>query len=257
MHQLAINTIGDELEMSAAYCRSLHIGIEVTDFAFPLILDEDLAARLTRHMKAVNGIIPLISHGPFFDLVATSQDPAIVEVARRRHKASLWAAQEIGASYYIAHTNFTPLIKNPSYRDNWTKRMLNFWLPFADEAGKNNIVICLENIWEPAPDIQAELIAAGNHPHLRASFDNGHALVFSDSSASKWVSTLGSLLAHCHLHDNFGEFDEHRPIGDGKEDWPGLLGALSKHSPRAVLVAESDNLNDNKSSIDKLLSLNK
>jgi sugar phosphate isomerase/epimerase len=252
MNQLAINTVGDELEASAAFCRSEGIGIEITDFAFPWNLDNDLTARISRHTEAVAEITPVISHGPFFDLVASSPDPAIVSVAGQRHHAALAATGKIGASLYVAHTNFTPLIRDSSYRKNWPRRMLDFWLPLADEAGKDNIVICFENVWEPVPDIQAELIDKGNHPHIRASFDNGHALVSSSVPASQWVAALGPMLTHCHLHDNSGESDEHKPIGEGKEDWRKLMTALEKCSPQAILVAESDRLKDNKLSIDRL-----
>lgn len=252
MNQLAINTVGEELEASADFCKSEGLGLEVTDFAFPSILDEDLTERIERHKKAVAGISPIISHGPFFDLVASSLDPKIVEVSRLRHKAAFAASIEIGASYYITHTNFMPLIRESSYRKNWAGRMLDFWLPFADDAGKSNIIICFENLWDPVPDIQAELIVSGSHPHLRASFDNGHALVFSDLPSSQWTATLGPLLAHCHLHDNSGELDEHKPVGEGKEDWAGFLEAVQEYSPDAILVAESDRLNDNQQSIAKL-----
>jgi sugar phosphate isomerase/epimerase len=255
MNKLAINTLGAELESSAAYCRAESLGIEITDFAFPENLDCDPAPIISRHIKAVTGIVPLISHGPFFDLIAASRDPEIVAVARKRHSAALAATKAIGATYYIAHTNYNPLIRNPSFRNNWRSRILDFWLPFADEAGKHNIIICLENIWEPVPDIQAELIAAGNHPNLRASFDNGHALVFSNIPASKWVATLGPLLVHCHLHDNSGELDEHKPIGDGKENWKELLSAIKKYSPQAILVAETDSLACNMLSIGRLKAL--
>ncbi|HBC46131.1 MAG TPA: hypothetical protein DCZ43_03720 [candidate division Zixibacteria bacterium] len=176
----------------------------------------------------------------------------MIEVSRKRHTAALAAAKAIGATYYIAHTNYNPLIRNPSYQNSWRSRSLDFWLPFADEAGKHNIIISLENLWEPDPDIQAELVAAGNHPNLRATFDNGHALVFSNIPASQWVATLGTLLVHSHLHDNSGEFDEHKSIGDGKENWEELLSAIKKYSPQAILVAESDSLASNMLSIGRL-----
>jgi sugar phosphate isomerase/epimerase len=255
MNKLAINTLGAELEESAAYCRAEGLGIEITDFAFPENLDCDPAPIISRHIKAVAGITPLIFHGPCFDLIVTSLDPEIIEVSRMRHTSALTAAKAIGATYYIAHTNYNPLIRNPSYQNNWCSRSLDFWLPFADEAGKHNIIICLENLWEPVPDIQAELISAANHPNLRASFDNGHALVFSKIPASGWFATLGPLLAHCHLHDNSGEFDEHKSIGDGKENWKELVAAIAKYSPQAILVAESGILHSNKQSIGRLKAL--
>jgi sugar phosphate isomerase/epimerase len=254
MNTLAINTVGDELEASAEYCRSKEIGLEVTAFAFPRNLDGDMPALLERHHNAVAGITPLLAHGPFLDLVATSPDPAIVAVAKQRHEAALDAAGSLGASLYIAHTNFTPMIRNPSYRKNWTTRMLDFWLPFADAARERGVVICLENLWEPTPDIQTDLIASGQHQHLKASFDNGHALVFSEVSASSWIETLGDALAHCHLHDNSGKLDEHEPIGEGTEDWQRLVASIRTHAPQAFLVAESDALDKNTLSIERLES---
>jgi sugar phosphate isomerase/epimerase len=255
MNQLAINTVSDDLEAAAAFCRSEHIGIEITDFAFPQILDGDLSATIDRHKKVLAGISPISLHGPFFEMFAASRDRAIVSVARDRHGAALAASIELGATYYVAHTNFNPLIRDPSYRKQWNERTLDFWLPFADKAGKENVTICLENVWEPVPDIQAELIKAGNHPHLRATFDNGHVLIFSDIPAVKWVETLGPILAHCHLHDNSGKYDEHNSIGEGKENWPGLISALKKHSPSAILVAEADRFEHNKLSLERLRDL--
>jgi sugar phosphate isomerase/epimerase len=255
MHQLAIHTVGDELEASAEFCRTQGLGLEVTDFAFPSNLGQDVPARIRRHQAVVEGISPLSLHGPFFELVVTSCDEEIVAVARRRHHAALTAAREIGATLYIAHTNFNPLIREPTYRDNWAKRMASFWLPLADEAARYNITICFENVWEPGPQIQAELIETCNHPNLRSSFDNGHALLFSQCSASEWLAVLGKTLSHSHLHDNTGQTDEHRAVGEGKEDWPALMAALRLHAPQALLVAESIRLSANKLSLERLRQL--
>ena len=252
MNQLAINTVGDELEASADYCRSRSIGLEITDFAFPENLDSGLSARINRHAGAVDGISPVISHGPCFDLIAASRDPEIIAVTRHRHETALAASREIGASIYVAHTNFMPQFKFPGYREFWTKRTLDFWLPFADRAGKDGMIICLENVWEPIPDIQSELITVGNHPHLRATLDNGHTLVFSNIQSNKWVETLGPVLAHCHLHDNSGEYDEHKPVGEGKENWEELMAAFRDYAPNTILVAENGKLVDNKISITRL-----
>jgi sugar phosphate isomerase/epimerase len=249
---VAVNTVGDELEATAEFCRAQGIGMEVTAFAFSQNLDADLTERIIRHREAGAGISPLISHGPFFDLVATSPDQAIVEVTRKRHTAALQAACEIGVTTYVAHTNFNPFIPDTSYRKNYTQRMLNFWLPLADIAAEHHLVICLENVWEPGPEIQAELIATAAHPSLKATFDNGHALIFSAKPASEWIDTLGAGLAHCHLHDNSGTHDEHLPVGEGRENWPELIGALRRSSPQAIVVAESSRLERNKTSLRRL-----
>ncbi len=252
MNRLAINTVGDDLEAAAEFCKNNDLGLELSAFASPDNLDNNLGPLINWHSKAVEGISPVLSHGPFHDLAATSLDSAIVSVAKKRHETALTAAAHLGVCLYVAHTNYNPMISGPSYRTHWKKRMLEFWLPLADQAGEHDIVICLENMWETTPEIQGDLISAGRHPYLRASFDNGHALVSSRISAPQWVAAFKEGLAHCHLHDNSGECDEHRPVGDGKEQWAALLSALTRHSPQAILVAESDRLEKNRVSIERL-----
>jgi hypothetical protein len=67
---LAINTVGDELQSSADYCRTEGIGLEITDFAFPGNLDSNQKYLIDKHIKSVQRIKPLVCHGPFFELNA-------------------------------------------------------------------------------------------------------------------------------------------------------------------------------------------
>jgi sugar phosphate isomerase/epimerase len=247
--RLAINAQDKDLDASIAFCRAAQVGLEITTFAFAENLDRELDLRTEYVRQRVAGIVPLASHGPFHDLVTTSRDREIVAVCQRRHKAALEASWRVGASVYVGHTNFTPLIRNKSYRELFIQRALKFWLPLADEAGKRGLQIVLENLWEEGPELQRALIDQAAHPHLRACFDNGHALVFSKRSSAEWVETLGPALTHCHLHDNDGTADEHKPAGQGIENWPALLTALTKHAPQALLVAESDRVSDDEQSL--------
>jgi len=253
--QLAINTVGEELRSSSEYCKKEGIGIELTDLAYPWNLDGDPKYFIEKHIKSIEGITPRVCHGPYFELNVVSFDKAIINVCRQRHRKALDIAKRMGVGIYVTHTNFNPLIRQPSYRANFADRFLDFWLSFADDAAKSNIVIVFENHWESHPEIQAGIIRKANHPSIKASFDNGHALIFSSLPAADWIETLGADLYHCHLHDNDGELDQHHAIGTGKEDWKNLIKALKNYAPHAVLVAESDHLQENKASIDKLRGL--
>ncbi len=255
MNQFAICATDDELKASVQYCQTEGVGLELTMFAFPFRPDFDTAEMVHRCRQAAKDISPLSMHGPFIDLVATSPDPEVVSVTRQRHEVAMDAAASLGISHYITHTNYMPMIRISGYRENWIRSMLDFWLPLADKAGRSNMVICLENVWENSPEIQVELISLANHPHLRATFDNGHALIFSKISSAKWVEILGSCMAHCHLSDNFGEIDEHSAVGAGRENWPALMTAIRTHSPQATLVAEADSLEKNRQSITRLKKL--
>ncbi len=248
--RLGINALEEELVSVAETCRREGIGIEVTAFAFAKDLDEGLKARIKRHAKAVEGIQPLSSHGPFVDLYVSSSDPEIVRVCRERHTRALEATSAIGASIYIAHLNSLPMIRIPRYLDRFVPATSEFWAPFAREAEKTGMTIALENLWESGPELHRRVMEEVGSPALKASFDNGHALVFSDVPASDWIEVLGEELAHCHLHDNYGDRDEHLVVGQGNEDWPALLGSLVRHAPDAFVVMENDSLEPNLRSLD-------
>lgn len=250
--RVGISVTEDELEEAAAFCRSEALGLEVTAFADPKNLDEDFDRCLQRHAEAVDGIPFLSLHGPFLDLYCTSPDPKVVELCRRRQRRGLEAARILGADLYVAHLNSIPLIRNERYRDGFASAAAGFWRPLAEDAASEGITIVLENMWEPSPGLQRLVTEAVDHPHLRASFDNGHGLVFSELTAGEWIAELGPQLAHLHLHDNDGEYDHHRAIGDGVEDWPALVRALGEHAPEVTLILESDRLETNRASLERL-----
>lgn len=252
---MLINTLPGELEDAASFARAEGLGIEAAAFANHAALDEGLEGQIERHKKALMGIDQVVSHGPFHDLIATSGDPEIRAVCRKRHEQSLQAAREIGAKMYVAHSNYNPNIASPFFRTNFAIRMLDFWMPFVHQAAEDGITIVLENIWDHDPGIQREIVEKAGHPNLKASFDNGHALVSSKVPAVQWVETLGEQLGHAHLHDNDGKGDQHLSVGDGIEDWPALVKALVEHAPQALIVAESDTLEKNRASITALRRL--
>lgn len=254
-NMIAMNVLEEELSEGVEYCVREGIGMEITAFAFPGNLDQRFQARLDRHVAATRAVTPLLVHGPFLDLYCTSPDPRIVAVARKRHDQALTAAESLGATVYVAHLNSIPLIRNEEYRERFVERASEFWKPLADRAGRTDMTIVLENMWEPDPGLQRRVVDAAGHAYLRTSFDNGHALVFSDLSSADWVQTLGDTLVHMHVHDNDGTYDQHLPVGEGTEDWAALLGAWEGHAPEALLVVESDRLELNRRSLRKLKGL--
>lgn len=69
---------------------------------------------------------------------------------------------------------------------------------FCGEVGASNLGICVDS----------------GHCHL-----NG-------LDTPTVIRTCGSLLLETHFHDNYGERDEHNPLGEGTVDWPGIVRAL-------------------------------
>lgn len=248
--QVSINILTEELEEATAFCRAEGCGAEITAFAYPAILDSTrLASVIERHREVLVELPHISSHGPFIDLFATSADPQIVDVCRARHEQALRASLSLSAEIYVAHLNSLPMIRNPDYLESFVERAASFWAPLAQLAWDSGATIVLENMWESSPNLQTRVVDEVSHPGLKASFDNGHALVFSDVPADVWIQTLGPRLAHCHLHDNDGETDAHLPIGKGLEVWPPLVAALDGLPREPIVVLESDELERNRGSL--------
>jgi sugar phosphate isomerase/epimerase len=252
MPRLAINILEEELDEAAAFCERSGVGAEVTAFAWPSGLEDGFMTRVRRHTVALAEVPVASCHGPFLDLYPASRDPLIVDVCRQRHRRALLAARELSATCYVAHVNSIPLIRSKAYVDDFVGRTVDFWLPLAEEWGCHDITIVLENLWERGPDVQRAIVEAADHPRLKASFDNGHALIHSSTPSNEWVEALGDNLTHCHLHDNDGSYDSHRPVGEGIESWEPLLAALASHAPNAHLVLESDRLAENRTALSAL-----
>jgi sugar phosphate isomerase/epimerase len=61
--------------------------------------------------------------------------------------------------------------------------------------------------------------------HLGVCVDTGHANL-GDLGAPRAIRMAGPRLLTLHLHDNWGEVDDHLPPGRGTIDWPDVMAAL-------------------------------
>ncbi|MGD1994041.1 MAG: sugar phosphate isomerase/epimerase family protein [Anaerolineae bacterium] len=185
-------------------------------------------------------------HGAFYNLSPGSRDGRVAALTRERYMLNLDIAAKLGARTVVFHTDFLPIVRNPVYRPTWTERQVEFWLPMTEEAAAREVVIALENMWEPDPGIIGDVLDQVDSPHLCACLDIGHVYLFSDYvPLETWVERVSDRLVHCHLNNHRGFFDEHLPLDfpggviDCKRDVLPLLRALSN---QPALVLEMDEI---------------
>jgi sugar phosphate isomerase/epimerase len=94
-------------------------------------------------------------------------------------------------------------------------------------CGKLGVRLAVENLTGPAyvPAFYDALFQRLGPDELGFCYDSGHALV--SGQADLVVRYAGRLLA-THLHDNDGTADQHRLAGEGRADWPMVLGAMKR-----------------------------
>ncbi len=219
------------------------LGLELQEFALPEVLDGDWRALLQRYRRALVGFAgPISLHGPFVDLFSGSVDPRIAAVAMERYRQSLEIAAELGAWLVNFHLNYNPLVDEPSYRPRWLERQAAFWSELAIEAQEVGVRIALENMWEPDPFLQVEVIQRVNHFHIGVCLDIGHAYLYSRVPIHAWINILEPVLIYAHLHNTTGVQDRHLPLNQGVIPVEPVLIRLAQCLNRPMLILEMPSL---------------
>jgi sugar phosphate isomerase/epimerase len=121
--------------------------------------------------------------------------------------------------------------------------------PFIEQAKKSlselypdcerfGVTIALENIDSElsSPESLASFIKNNEGAPLAACLDFAHAYLFSGLLEA--MEALSSYIATSHIHDTFGEEDDHLPPFSGRIDWEGSFRKLKEVGYKGPLILE-------------------
>jgi len=248
VERILLGTFQRDIRRHCDLARAHGAGLELQVYGYDTdLLDGDWRAVVAQHqalLRDIEGDIAI--HGAFLDLSPASTDKRVVALTRERYMLNLDIAAELGARNVVFHTDFIPVVRKPSYRPEWTKRQVAFWEPMIEEAAARGVVIALENMWEPNPDVIGDVLDQVDSPQLSACLDVGHVYLFSDYlPLGAWIERLEHRLVHCHMNNHRGFCDEHLALDlpggviDYKRDVLPLLHGLPK---QPCLVLEMDEI---------------
>ncbi len=115
------------------------------------------------------------------------------------------------------------------------------------EAQRLGLIVALENMWEPRPDLIGHILDQVDSPAVRACLDVGHIYLYSDSASfTEWLDRLKGLLVHCHVNNHRGVGDEHLPLDapDGVVDYSLVLPLLWNLPVPPLISLEMESLED-------------
>lgn len=252
--RLAIATPCPDIAPYIALARDYSVGIEIQVYGYnPSLLDGDWSSLVAQHRRLLKGFGGEIAlHGAFYDMSSASEDPQIVRVTRERYLLNLRIAAELGARHVVFHANYLPWIRNARYLRLWTQRQVEFWTQIGAEAERLGLVVALENMWEPSPDLIGRILDQVDSLAVRACLDVGHAYLYSDSAPfTEWLARLKELVVHCHINNYRGVEDEHLPLDapDGMVDYPLILPLLWSLPASPLISLEMESLDDLKRSL--------
>jgi len=235
---IAIGTnVDEELECADDY----GVGAEVQTFSFPGVLATDFAPLLERvaaRTQETKGIVGC--HGAFIDTCHFSADPEIRKVSRMRYLQSMEIAERVGAGFVVFHSQYNPIVKVADYPGLYHAGSLEFWPEVLEEAGRRNLRIYVENMFDASPEPIRRLLDAIGHPGFKACLDIAHAAIFSEVDLAEWVGVLQPHLRHVHMNDCGGEFDDHLSLGEGALDLPRAFELLRQSGQPLTYTLETD-----------------
>lgn len=205
------------------------------------LLDPELIDRATSQLAEAG--LAITVHAPFFDLNPGAIEPYVFEATAIRFRQTMAAASRLGAKVIVFHPGYE-YWKYGGMNHLWLDASLQFWPAIIELAEEHELTLALENIFETNPDTLVDLLDRIDSPRLGHCFDIGHWRLFSKVSIPDWFSALGHHMVHLHLHDNTGESDEHRPIGEGDINFDLLFQQISKLESTPSMTIEAHSLDE-------------
>lgn len=191
-------------------------------------------------------------HAPFSDLNTASLNKAILKESLRQISENIEAASTYNAEVVCIHPgHFSPLgmhFKKKVFIIH--KTSLNVLTKKAEEY---SILLGIENLpmfnilFVRTPEEVKTILEEVNSPYLGFTFDIGHANTTGDVQQ---FLTLKEYITTVHLHDNFGNQDDHLALGDGTCDL-----AIIKELAEKRLVIEVNTYADALKSLECLKNL--
>jgi sugar phosphate isomerase/epimerase len=187
---------------------------EVCLDTYPLIVDGEISEPWVAYLERMLAEFPL----KYSAHIGRGLD--IRDIRNKdKHRQVLTSAIDI-----CARLHFSPLVLHYEVKgknQEAERYFVQAHKEFAEYAGSKGVLLVVENIEVELVEPVVELVAAIDSPALRMAFDTGHAFLashyFSFDFMEAFKKTL-PYLAHLHLSDNTGVFEELRVTDRPKYD---------------------------------------
>jgi sugar phosphate isomerase/epimerase len=172
----------------------------------------------------------LVCHLPTFvytaDINHVLREASLNEVLK-----SLEVAAELGCLKAVLHPSYIVGL-GIFVKDQARKYALESLEAIMEKADQLDLLLCLENLFPKThslvePEDFAEIFV--KFPNLKMTLDTGHAHIEDTEGkrAVKFIERFPDRIDHIHVSDNFGEADNHLPVGAGTVNFSEIIKALN------------------------------
>ena len=128
------------------------------------------------------------------------------------------------------------------YREQFIRCMLRSFDELEDYCKTLCVRICIENLNFSSltgHHLFKILFDRYDCDYMGLCFDTGHALMSCKNNFLEYAETYNDRLFMIHVHDNYGETDDHLIPFDGNFDWDGFAPVLARSPCKYPLLIES------------------
>lgn len=149
-------------------------------------------------------------------------------------------AEKLGINYVTTHARS---VVSGSYKRNYKDKLMESLVKssqkLVEEAEKKDITLGIENepggieIWD-FPELFDQV------PEAKMTLDIGHAFIEPNEieDIQHFIGDNQDRIEHIHLSDNFGQDDDHLPLGAGEIQWKKILKTLKQIEFEGNITAE-------------------
>ncbi len=203
---------------------------------------EEYYTKLYLHAKS-QGVIFFQTHASY-----TSFPNYILDDYWKKIIQSIKVTSYLHCPYMIMHPQVFPLNKEVNFDEKEMQFNIEFYTRLIPYLEKYNVTLCLENIYDwdhkkirqiyvSYPEHLREYVDRLNSSRIGICLDTGH-MNLATHDVKSCVKIFGDKLYALHLHDNYGELDDHFRIHDGTIDWDGLFKELHDINYQGVFNLE-------------------
>ncbi|MHC1567427.1 MAG: sugar phosphate isomerase/epimerase family protein [Candidatus Syntropharchaeia archaeon] len=209
---------------------------------------ENIKREIEEVCESTNLIISV--HAPFSDLNLASVNQPIWEETIRQMSACVENSGDF-ADICVVHPGILSPLGAQIPEKAW-EQMIFGLRKLCDIAEEYGMMIGVENMinLEPLlgrfPDELLGIVETVDRDNIGIVFDVGHANTMNVIDEFLEVDVV-----HVHVHDNFGEKDEHLPPGHGNIEWKKVMDGLKRYNGRIVI--EARNLDEGEEGLKYLL----
>lgn len=203
------------------------LGVRHIEYSHPQTMSKEDAAKIQNYSSRL-GLQAWSVHG------IPCNDPSNVDAFAKQFRHDSEIGKILGAHVIVFH--MIPKNEDGSHR-------MEIYQLAAQIAKDNDLELAIETGTAPLrePVLYTELIElvdAINLPHVGINIDTGHSYLRDTKNVEEVVRAVGARLKTLHLHDNYGENDDHQAPGMGYIDWYKVIPALKESPYNGPLMLE-------------------